>query len=108
MDVETSDYSLDGKTWQLRLTKTSLWSNEAPGNHFITISFLDPCHGATLTAPAFNINSSSVMLFDSLSFSFTNLKSNINCGGITQELVYTSGPLISQLSTFTMSSYLKI
>lgn len=46
MDVESSDYSLDGSTWELRLSKESIYSKEAQvdrsgplGIHFITVTF---------------------------------------------------------------------
>ena len=101
LDVETSDYSLDGVTWELRLTKESIYS-ESPQNgrdgpfgiHFITVTFEDPCHTAVLTPAQFADSSLTVYAYDAVSFKFTDFSVNINCLGTSQELIYREGPLL--------------
>ena len=90
MDVETSDYSLDGKTWKLRLTKESIYSDvdqdgrEGPlGIHYITVTFADPCWSATVTPAKFDDSLLSVYMYDPVSFMFTDMTINIDCLGFS-------------------------
>ena len=114
MDVETSDYSLDAVTWELRVTKESIYSTqpqvdrEGPmGIHFITVTFEDPCHNSAVLTPAkFDDTSKLVYLFDPVSFLFTDFTSSINCLGTTQELIYSEGPLKGSGGTTTLKDFL--
>ena len=107
LDVFTTDNNLDGTSWEVRITRTSIYSN-AVQNQFdgptgiidITISFVHKCWKATLTAPIFDVSTLFYSLEEAQQFLFTDMKSSENCGGITQELIYVSGPVVDpDLST---------
>ena len=107
LDVFTTDFILDGTSWDVRITRTSKYSNAAQnglngptGIIDYTISFLHKCWQATLTPPKFDDASLFYSLEEAQSFLFANMKSSENCGGITQELIYVSGPVVNpDLST---------
>ena len=100
LDVETTDIALDQETFYVRLTKESIYS-ELPqddligplGIYRIYIHFIDPCWLATITPAFFDDSSLTYSLFEFQEFFLTNMEVSIDCGGVTQELVYKSGLL---------------
>jgi len=115
LDLQTSDYALDGEVWTIRLFMRSEFSksDKKDGAHVFAIEFRDICWDSELTAAIFDLETFTYDVWQMQSNIFTKMvdeSQGLLCGGYTHEIIYLDGPKFNEtyapfnadLSDFTL------
>lgn len=104
MSFTTSDYSLDGQIWTIRLYKKSTYSIvvEQEGEYLFDIEFRDICWDSVLISAEFEFPDYLYDLwqFQSIFYSTMDDQSQGSgyCGGYTTDLEYIAGPVFDPIT----------
>ena len=112
MSFDTSNFSLDGEIWTIRLYKRSTYSTGAKqdGVYLFDIEFRDICWESKLTPAEFENPEYVFDLWQSESMVFTQMidlsQATGYCGGYTSVLEYIAGPALDPITeTADLSHY---
>jgi hypothetical protein len=102
--IDTNDKTLDGKTYDFKLSCYSLNASPSQSSnpivHDFSVTFTDECHealtGAKLNLPQLTATPAATMkVFDTMDISFNAATSTLVCGPITHEDDTVFTPLIT-------------
>ena len=116
MDLLTSDYTLDGEIWKIKLLMKSIFSETSSNKaaHIFDIEFRDICWDSVLKPPVLAVPYYEYDLWEKQGISLSPMideSKGLACGGYTHEIFYLAGPMFNaslapinaDLSPFTIN-----